>query len=648
MKEIVFVFNYGGVEYVVYKDGEKLIPCKHVNHALDYDFTTEEKKIVEDVLKKMKISDNNIKLANIKFNNKEYQHFFDKENEWNIFLNVDGTEVSKDELRSLNSAFNYQDDVMYSENTNKDDKNFIKRIVKIGKKTVVVLFASTMLISSPIGKAYQTPDALTYIGKTIEAEASAHGEKEEKEEKIVEVEKDDIDAILDAILNNENLTDEDKENLSDIIPILEENKEYIDASMVASRFANLKVAHIDYDLPTPVGTYCDGMIDIYHNPGDDKTLVRNVELEEAMHATQGAYTYQGIFEPYAKYLVNKNNVSNDYSKVYIRMLIDLIGEKPLKEFFFQGKIEGIKKALYDIIPVESKQYDILCSLNGVYRLESEAKQFFDLDTEMNLYNTAHLFEQAYKEYYEKAKGKSMYEGQFSRLSILHPNIKSMKGEEASLISGSIENDFQSKIEDTITMPEAGTRDIYTTTYTVGKEKHTIKVYGYLLQDLNTLKAVPSYAVKIDGSLPIKITYELAEELASIIETDDLEFVQISVNGDYVSFINVDTRLILTINKLTGKKATRNELLNYLNMPFDEYKEVVDSEVEGYKRANGIDYPINYSVKGDNYGIDREGNIITYLTRRLDDIDMEDDFAVSRVNPKDIEAKNAFYSFPKGR
>ena len=41
MKEIVAVFNYNGVEYVIYNDSNKLIPCKHVNRKIVQDLTKE-------------------------------------------------------------------------------------------------------------------------------------------------------------------------------------------------------------------------------------------------------------------------------------------------------------------------------------------------------------------------------------------------------------------------------------------------------------------------------------------------------------------------------------------------------------------------------------------------------------------------------
>ena len=98
MKEQLFSFINNGIEYHVMKKNNEYIPYKVINGVNNYDLTTEEFDMVNKVFNKMKISNDLIRLDKYKYINNEYQHLYDKSNDWHLFFNLDGSLIEKSDF----------------------------------------------------------------------------------------------------------------------------------------------------------------------------------------------------------------------------------------------------------------------------------------------------------------------------------------------------------------------------------------------------------------------------------------------------------------------------------------------------------------------------------------------------------------------
>ena len=410
MKEIVIKFIYNEIEYIVYKGEDKYIPCKIENNNISFDLTNEELSIINSVFNKVKVTDNKIKLSNIEYNSKLYQHFYDKTNNWNIFLNIDGTDITKEELSTFNNLFNYQDDKMYMASSIDDKKDsFIKRLVKIGKKTIVALVLSTSLIS-PL------TTLTTVQGKEIKNEVV---EVEEKEE-LSAYQK--IENLKKAINDNESLTKKEKEFMLSKFDIIYDNIDLIDYELVIDRFDDI---YMEYEEDR-----CDyGNIAAYYSPSDNyihsyggtciDDIDESVLTHEFFHTLQGERHYNpGIFEPLNDILVNeyegvkKEKYYRCYStgyeilKPYIYELTELVGSEALRYYNFTGDTSKIESELINLIDDESKVHDLFYNLDVMKDILIRDGIYANLGTAYSLFEDN--VEDILGEYVEAKTKKSRY------------------------------------------------------------------------------------------------------------------------------------------------------------------------------------------------------------------------------------------------
>ena len=659
MKEIVAVFNYNGVEYVIYNDSNKLIPCKHVNRKIVQDLTKEEKKMFDDVFKKLKVSDNKIKLSNIFFNDKEYEHYYDKENGWSTFLNVDGSQISKKELHELNNAFNYQDNIMYSVENNFDKHDFIKRIVKYGKESIVVFLASSLLLSSASGLSYvggeeHTNDLDDIVA--VDIEPTMHVLPTNPiDQSYFEIERESIDKVhllRNIIDSNSDLSDEDKSIIYDFLPIINENIDYIDFDYVANIFSNLKVFHIEYG-GEPLGLYAEGVIDLYHSKDNAKEGEKPIYYEELMeelaHALQMAVNNQGLYESVAKDIIHKDLMPNEYTRAYYEILKNLIGEKPLKEFFCQGKIESITNALLSILNDERYVYTILTEMTSLYREEQHAVNSADLQSLCSMYSTAEYgIEYTLGLFYEK-QGKSMYVENFDIINKIH-NLEGLSDISEESIKEKVKEDFNNKrkivsLGDEFSIELSKDSGVYRKGIDLG----TIKVYR------SNVNGEDRLIINIKGMEPIMLTNNI-DAVLYVLTSSNNDTINISLNGKFLTLHNTDTRHIITINLETREQASIEDLLAYSNLPASEYYDLLYKEITSYYATlpnDGMVHAVPENIgkgdynensfnglyaKDDKYGLDENGNIISYICYEVKNEDGSpakgEDILLARVNPND--------------
>ncbi len=412
--EIIFSFKENNNEYLVIKNNNQYIPCKKINNTFEYEITEEEYNLINYVFNKIKTTDNRIKLSNFKYKEIEYQHLYDKTNNYHIFYNLDGSEIDNNIFSELNMLFNYQSEILYIDNNKKEKK--LKRLVNIGKKAILVLVTSTSLISplsklTPV-KAY---DVINY--ESIVGSASYYEMTDEEK----------IEKLISALKNNKNLDEDTKEFYLSISNVINDNIDTIDYETIYNRLKNLKLSITEFNKSNNIaGSY---------NKIDDEITMRNFTSDQFVYDTSHAHefyhvlqpndSYRGFIEPVNDILVNeyvgieKKNDFRSYScgyneiKPYIYTLMEIVDPKCISSQNFSGDESKLKTELMSIINDESKYYELI----GYYNLLCNNIYIGDTDYSTMLYVYDKL-ENLLKEYYEKKYNKPMEEN-FEIMANLH-------------------------------------------------------------------------------------------------------------------------------------------------------------------------------------------------------------------------------------
>lgn len=111
------------------------------NNLVNYNLDSEEKALITIVIDGLLPGNNDIKLLPFELNGNVYDLSVSN----NIYLF--NPEPNIVDLKILNNIFNNQSECVYLGYNQNKNENFIKRFVKIGKRTIVVLLSSTMLLS---------------------------------------------------------------------------------------------------------------------------------------------------------------------------------------------------------------------------------------------------------------------------------------------------------------------------------------------------------------------------------------------------------------------------------------------------------------------------------------------------------------------
>ena len=409
MKE-VFRFNYDNIEYRVIKDENKYIPCKIIEGKCVYELSEYELGIVNIVFNQIKLTNNQIELPNYKYLNKEYKHFYDKTNNYHIFLNLDGSDLEENEFTRLNMLFNYQSDIIYSETKEKINikESKLKRLVNIGKKTLLVLALSTSFIgaTSSLTGAY----------------ASEIKIEEKESEELTSYQK--IENLTKAIKDNKNLDKEEKEFILDTYKnVIYDNIDLIDYDLVKERFESLDINYVSSECSkfNVAGWYksIDNVIELFNCENFDVALLRKktVMEHELFHVLQGRHSYPGIYEPLNNIFVDEyvGKEETDRVRYYtasyyelnklMYVLMEVVNPEALRYYNFIGDDSKLKEELMSIIDDESMYYDLIFTYNNVYN--SFSNDNMTNRSSLTAVNSNKVIDYLDK-YYTKKYGESIY------------------------------------------------------------------------------------------------------------------------------------------------------------------------------------------------------------------------------------------------
>ena len=139
--KIVGKFKLGKNIYVIVLNNNKYKVGRLENNVVNYNLSDEEKKLIMVIIDKILPKDNGIKLPSFNLDGKIYDVMVSN----NVYMF--SSEPNKNDLRLLNNIFNSQSEYMYFGKGIDKDSKFIKRFVKLGKKTLLILLSSTIVLS---------------------------------------------------------------------------------------------------------------------------------------------------------------------------------------------------------------------------------------------------------------------------------------------------------------------------------------------------------------------------------------------------------------------------------------------------------------------------------------------------------------------
>ena len=404
MKEEIFEFAHNNAEYHVMKKNNEYIAYKKANKTITYQLSDDELILVNKVFNKIKVSNNIIRLSNLDLIDKEYQHLYDKENDWHLFFNLDGSSLNKNEFRKLNMMFNYQDNIVYDGKDNKESK--LKRLVNIGKTCILVLITSTALISPFSHLTEAQAKTIVRDNEVIEVYENQLSNKEK------------INNLQNAILNNKNLSKQEKEFVLNDFDVIKEHINYNDYDDLLDVCKNMKIVYTQEINPSADGTW---------NPDDKTVTIYNCkDFNEAIKSHKGVLHHElkhknqnlnkkeyhnGFYEPMTSILTNEYNGYKEYNYInpsycagykedfyYIRILSKLVSKDAMLKAYYQADYSQMKKEMMSIINDESKYYELLSSMDAALY-------------ENGLYKTvlSKTIEILFNDYYKAKYNKSIYE-----------------------------------------------------------------------------------------------------------------------------------------------------------------------------------------------------------------------------------------------
>ncbi len=148
--EELLKFKYKDYELVLLYDKEKVYYAKRVNNVLSYDISDNDRALLKFVYKKVMPSNNLGVRKDINYQNKTYKHLVDKNNSLHLFYELKDNELCIPDLevrKKLNYLYNNQEALVYEmKDKANNHQGFFKRVIKIGKKSLLVFVATSVVL----------------------------------------------------------------------------------------------------------------------------------------------------------------------------------------------------------------------------------------------------------------------------------------------------------------------------------------------------------------------------------------------------------------------------------------------------------------------------------------------------------------------
>ena len=392
--KILIKFDYENKTYYMYQEDNEI---KYGTNEDMKNVSLEDENIIKKVIEKLRPSKYLIELTPFVYNGKKYDIYLDTKTSFKIFNPI----PDEKEIIKFNKIFN---DMPLELNVelNNSEKEFIRKAVTLGKKTVVAFLASTIILSN----TSFFPDII--INAKVDNEITYI--EDVKEDNIQIPDEEFLSIINNAIMENENLTTDEKIFMMSNSYFFLDNKEYINIDKLIRKLKKLKIEYSPLTSNKKIrGNYSitENKINIYAST-NFKDSDYSVLSHEFMHACQDFG-----FTKYNSFLVETTNALTTYEYYgkddsyrecvkYIRALIELVGKDAFKKFQCYPKEEIIVQELCKIINSPTKAIKFLNDLN-TYKSLLYGKEIENIDDVIaplkdEIYNT---FKSYYKAKYNK-------------------------------------------------------------------------------------------------------------------------------------------------------------------------------------------------------------------------------------------------------
>ena len=380
--KIVGKFKVNDVLYGIgIKDNKYYVGRIKDNKLYTY-LSEDEKRLVDYILGAITPSDNMIKVAPVVVNDNKYDVFYSLVK--NLFMFSPLPIVN--DLRYLNSIFNNQEGSVYNKEIGSSIKNYFKRLIKVGKKTVVLLLSSAFMLSSAqVVKAdvdlndvddskliniVDTNRAFDISSDLLDNDAVYSVDSDYQHIEIQSLEK----AINDALAKNTSLSEEEKDFIRQNTDILLDNQNFVDLDLVLERLSSMQIVYIPESKISDVRklevageyNYIDNQIYIYKCSSFVDTDI-NVIGHELFHSFQYLDNYNPFF------IEGLNSIMEDEyfgkcgayedQQSLCKFLGLVVGTDVLKTLNFTYSDGYLMSVLNEIIP----DYDFNCQFIALSR-----------------------------------------------------------------------------------------------------------------------------------------------------------------------------------------------------------------------------------------------------------------------------------------
>lgn len=464
--KLVAKFDYNNKKYFIIQIKNKIVYAILKDSYLTIELSEEDLYIFKHVHSFLRIdTKTSVNLGIKKMRNKKFEVFYDPKTSlhyWYEIKDNNRMEATNKDNYMLNYLYNHVPTVIHTELNHKEVNNitnnrnrFIKRIISVGKKVLVVfLLAETSLInlsSCSIANKIQDNDIVSFsTQKEFDEFNSQFKEKyndEDYENAIVKMDRQsreyNYDEIKNTIENNSNLQNSEKEFLYKLKFMFDENYEYMDLDIILERLSKLKITYVDgKNINEQIaGTYniVENEIIIY-DAKDFESSELDVTLHEILHVFQtyntGRLTKELSNELTTREVLRRmnemgliedktifENELGEYSKygsgygTCMRveyLLANLMTQEEMQDYQFYSNDDVIvnaltrieEEALGDISKeeIDERAYNLLYAIDSIrtYNENGDIQLVYDEEKYEDIYNQIDY-------YYIKLNGKSMKE-----------------------------------------------------------------------------------------------------------------------------------------------------------------------------------------------------------------------------------------------
>ncbi len=412
----ILKFEYDNIWYFVEKNNKDYKYYFLENGKKNYSLNDNQVKIVQSVIKRFLPSRDWLFITKYKYNNIVYDVLLDRQTHLYFFNPI----PKKEDLIHLNYFFNNVNEYVNSELNqpkNKDEKYFKRIINVLNKKTIIYFLCSIITVEFA---------AIAYFSKDMLYDTEDHFRVVEKLSYISDEQLSDKMKL--AILDNNHLSDQEKNHLLQYIDVIVDNKDYININYADYIFRTLKIKYKqDYKYTSNDSkktgnivtngeyAYFTNTIN-YYGVSDYSEVQPSVLDHEICHALTkyDFYTCNDFLIETTNTIFNQdynnckeNNIYNNYLN-YTKAMMEIIGVEPFKKYHAFSSDDIIIDALCEIIDDKDKATSFIERLN-IYKKTYDSYLENRENKELNE-NKELLEEQIYndiKDYYEEKKGIDM-------------------------------------------------------------------------------------------------------------------------------------------------------------------------------------------------------------------------------------------------